>query len=62
VGAKGSMMPLTPLQLHGNGRRGWPDGPQWVTAEGKVWSTAPNLQPSDVDLVWVVTEKLFEYL
>ena len=32
-GAKGSRTRLTPLQLCESGRRGWPNGPQRVTAE-----------------------------
>src|ERR1700761_1105520 len=43
TGAKGSRTRLTLLQLRENGRRGWPDGPQRVTAEEED----RGLQPVD---------------
>ena len=43
TGAKGSRTRLTPLQLRKSGRRGWPDGPQRVTAEEED----RGLQPVD---------------
>src|ERR1700761_7771304 len=42
-GAKGFRTRLTPLQLRESGRRGWPDGPQRVTAEEED----RDLQPGD---------------
>src|ERR1700761_2804630 len=42
-GAKGFRTRLTPLQLRESGRRGWPDGPQRVTAEEEDG----GLQPVD---------------
>jgi len=40
-GAKGFRTQLTPLQLRDSGRRGWPDGPQRVTAEEEDRGIAP---------------------
>jgi hypothetical protein len=40
-GAKGFRTQLTPLQLRESGRRGWPDGPQRVTAEEEDRGIAP---------------------
>jgi hypothetical protein len=55
TGAKGSQMQLTPLQLHESGRRGWPDGPQRVTAEEEDRGLRPVV---DACRAMVATEKL----
>jgi hypothetical protein len=48
-------MQLTPLQLRESGRRGWPDGPQWVTTEEED----RGLQPVDEECKTnVAAEKL----